>query len=539
MKEQSVSKGFAVLSAAGMIVKVLSFLYIPFLNAIIGDTGYGVYMAAYNVYVFIYVLTNSGVPVALSKLISELTAVKNYKDAVRSFKIARFFLLLMGVAMSLAMLALAMPLSNWIGYKESGLAIMALSPTLLFTAVASAYRGYFQGRGNMTPTAVSQVLEQVINVIFTLLFAFLLSRYGLAAACAGGTIGTSFGALVAAVYLILYYRKNHKFITRREEPVAQVKRYSFKQLARKIVYYGVPITLSVGMTYAGNLIDTWNTKNRLIAAGFSDEAATAYFGYLSKYVQFMNVPIAVITALATAIIPAVSAALAARNNTLAENRINHAFRLCLLVAVPSAAGLAVLSKPIYLLMHLLNGYELMMYGAIVLVLMSVVQIQNSILQGCGKLYNVTFNLFWGIVVKIAVNYFLIAMPKINIYGAIIGSAAGYLVPLILNGIAINRFLKVRISSVSLAVKPAIAAIVMGLIAGFSYLGIYKLLSFIGTGYAPNAIAVIAAIVVGSMVYFCMMILTGGINQEDMSSIPARLQRFIPLSIRKRLHPPQE
>ena len=146
MKEQSTARGFAILSAASMMVKILSLLYIPFLRKIIGDEGYGIYGASYQVYAFVFVLANSGIPVAISKLISELIAVKNYKDAIRGFKIARFMLLIIGIIMSIGMLIFAAPLANSVHYKEAYLSLLTLSPAILFTSIASAYRGYFQGQ---------------------------------------------------------------------------------------------------------------------------------------------------------------------------------------------------------------------------------------------------------------------------------------------------------------------------------------------------------------------------------------------------------
>lgn len=207
MKVQSVSRGFSVLAFAGITVKILSLLYIPFLLAIISDEGYGIYSAAYMVYVLIYAISNAGIPVAISKSVSELVAVGNYKDAIRSFKIARSFLLIIGIIMSIVMFLFASSLSKAIHFEKAYLAIVALSPTLLFTSVASSYRGYFQGRGNMTPTAISQIIEQVVNTIFTLVFAALLMRFGLVWACAGGTIGTSLGALFSAVFLVMYHKR--------------------------------------------------------------------------------------------------------------------------------------------------------------------------------------------------------------------------------------------------------------------------------------------------------------------------------------------
>jgi len=211
LNKQSTTKGFAILSAASFMVKLLSLLYVPFLRKILGEQGIGVYYSAYSIFVYIYILTNSGIPVAISKMVSELIAIGNYKDAVRTFKIARFLLLILGMIMSLLMLIFAVPLANRTESATARLAIMALSPTILITSVLSAYRGYFQGRGNMTPTAVSQVLEQIANTIFSLIFAAYFIKYGVAEGAAGGTIGTSVGALVAVIYMIYVYEKNKVF----------------------------------------------------------------------------------------------------------------------------------------------------------------------------------------------------------------------------------------------------------------------------------------------------------------------------------------
>ena len=253
MKKQSIAKGFMLLTAASMFVKVLSVLYIPFLRGILGDEGYGIYGAAYQAYTFIYVIANSGIPVAISKSISELTYMGNYKDALRTFKIARSYLIVIGAVLATGMFVLAGPISKVLHFEKSYLAILALSPTIFITAVASAYRGYFQGRGNMTYTAISQVLEQITNVAFTLIFALLLMKYGVEAACAGGTVGTSLGALTAMIFMTAMFYKNRNSIIPKDKVRKDVKRYTYKELAKRIIHYSVPITISVGATYAGNL----------------------------------------------------------------------------------------------------------------------------------------------------------------------------------------------------------------------------------------------------------------------------------------------
>lgn len=538
MKEQSTTKGFAILSAAGMMVKVLSILYIPFLLRIIGNEGYGVYMAAYQVYVFIYVLGNSGIPVAISKMVSELIAVNNYRDAVKGFKIARFVLLILGTVLTVLMMILAHPLAKFVHYEKASLAIFALAPAIFFTSVASTYRGYFQGRGNMTPTAVSQVLEQITNTILTLVFAGLLIKNGIAAACAGGTIGTSLGALVSAGYLIVIYEKNRRFKVPKGYKEMEVPRLTNKQILMRIIYYSLPLTLSVGLNYAGNFVDLANVKIRLISAGYSDAAGSALFGILTRYQQLLNVPIAIISALSAAILPAIASAIAVKDKKRALDRIHYALRFCFLVAVPSAVGLAVLSRPIFTMLFtskFADGAILMKYGSIVLVLMSIVQIQNAILQGMGKLYLSTFYLTLGIVGKIVTNYILVGIAQINILGAVFGSMVCFVIPMLLNHKLIIRLVRGKINLFRHAVKPVVSSAFMGLAAYITYYLIDKGVGMFIRGYFTNALATVGAIVVGGIVYFYGLVVTGGINEEDFSALPGKMKRIIPSFIKRKIY----
>lgn len=530
MKEQSVAKGFAVLSAAGIIVKVVSLLYLPFLLAIIGDSGNGIYVAAYQVYVFVFVLTNSGIPVAISKLVSELIAVGNCKDAVRSFKIARFLLIVIGLVMSVLMFFLSTPVAKILHFEDSALAILALAPSMFFTAVASSYRGYFQGRGNMTPTAVSQIIEQIVNAVFTIIFAALLIRVGLKEACAGGTLGTSLGALVSASFLVYFHKRNDRYKIPKAEGMVRVKRYTYGQLVKKIINYSVPITVAVGMQYAGNLVDLWNTKLRLIAADFTDLRATELYSHLYKYQQLLNAPIAITIALATALLPAISGAIALNDKKQVQDKVNFAFKLCFLTALPSAVGLTVLSTPVFELLKYGEGAYLMKYGAVVLVLMSVVQIQTSILQGLGKLNIVTISLILGIIGKIFTNYFLIAIPGINISGAIIGSIVGYLIPITLNYLTMRKFLRVKLNMANLMVKPLISSLLMGLAVFIIYKVIFAVLFFIPGSYIANAVAAVASIFAGAAVYFMILVLLKGISRADLDVAPQKVLKLIPRKV---------
>jgi stage V sporulation protein B len=533
--KQSTTKGFAILSAAGFMVKLLSLLYVPFLIYILGDEGYGIYARAYPIFVYMYILTNAGIPVAISKMVSELIAVENYKDAMKTFKIARFLLLILGTVMSLFMLFFAGTLASITKSDTARLAIMALAPTILISSVLSAYRGYFQGRGNMTPTAVSQVLEQIANTIFSLVFAAYFIKYGLAAGAAGGTIGTSLGALVAVIYMIYSYEKNKVFRVPKGYNKLNIKRLTTKKLVKRLLSYAVPMTVCVGLQQSGLLIDLWLVQLRMFDSGFVESQVTILWGVLTQYTTLIGVPIAIISSLAITILPSISSLVALRDKKAVKNKINYAFRLCFLVAVPSAVGLAVLAQPIvHFIKYSDEASRLLMYGSVVIIFMAVVAIQTSILQGLGKLYLVTFYAVLGLIGKVIINYIFVAIPSFNILGAVLATGVSFLIPLILNSLTINKVLRVKINLVRHAIKPIIASGVMAIVAKLMYVNFDFVFNFIKEGYFANAAAVIISMVFAMLTYFFTLVLIGGISKEDLEVLPGRITKLIPNTILNRI-----
>jgi stage V sporulation protein B len=536
MKTQSTTKGFAILSAAGMIVKLLSLIYVPLLQHYVGEDGYGIYFYTYTVFAFIYVITNTGLSSAISKTVSELTALNNYKDAVKVFKLARALLFVIGTAMSILMLILARPFSTFIKIPSAYLAISALAPAVLLTSIASSYRGYFQGRGDMNATAVSQVLEQIMNLVFSIIFAALLRRYGVGAACAGATVGTTIGALVSVIYLLHYYKKNKSYKISKEYNPEEIIRYSNKALFSKLINCSIPLTLSWGMQNAGGFIDTLYTKRRLLTAGFNDTEGDTKIGYLGKYQTLINVPITIVSALCSTILPVVSGAAAVNDRAAIKRSIDYAFKTCLLIAIPSAVGLAVLSQPIFntLFARYSSGAVLMKFGSAVLIFMAIVQIQATILQSIGKLYISTLYIAAGIVAKIILNYILIAKPNINILGAVFGSMAAFLVPLLLNNYLIKKSLKIKYSLIKLSVRPFIAAAFMGIIAYIVQFDVEYVLGFVYKGYFTQLVSTFAAMIAGVFSYLYALILVGGITKKEIEMIPHRFRKFIPKTLMKRI-----
>ncbi|MBU3144767.1 polysaccharide biosynthesis protein [Clostridium sp. CF012] len=535
LNKQSTTKGFAILTAAGFMVKFLSLLYVPFLATILGERGIGVYSSAYNIFIYVYILTNAGIPVAISKMVSELIALGNYKDAVKTFKIARFLLLILGMVMSILMLIFVVPIANVTQSATAKLAIMALAPTIVLSSVLSAYRGYFQGRGNMTPTAVSQVLEQVANTIFSLIFAAYFIKYGIAEGAAGGTIGTSVGALVAVIYMINFYEKNKVFRVPKGYNQLDIKRFTTKKIIKKLLGVAVPMTICLGIQQSGLLIDLWLVKSRLISSGMTKVQADVLWGVLFKYTTLINVPIAIISSLAITILPSISSLMALRDKKAVRNKINYAFRLCFLVAVPCAVGLAVLASPIVDLLHYGSSVgRLLIYGSVVILLMAVVSIQTSILQGIGKVYLVTIYAIFGLLGKIITNYIFVAIPSINVLGAIMANGVSFAILLMLNYITINKTLRIKTNLFNHAIKPIIASGVMAIVARLMYGNFNFIFSFVREGAFANAVALLIAMIFAVLTYFIILVLIGGITKEDLEIFPRKITRLIPNSILKRI-----
>ncbi|MBX4265581.1 putative polysaccharide biosynthesis protein [Clostridium estertheticum] len=528
MKKQSTSKGFAILSSAAIAVKLLSIIYMPFLLSIIGGSRpYAIYGVAYQIYAFIYVLTNTGIPSSISKLISEFVAVGNYRSAKKTFRISRLLLLILGIVMAFTMFCVSGPLTIHMNYGEAKYSVMALCPAIVFTSVASAYKGYFQGIRNMKPTAISQVLEGILNTVLSLLFSAIFIRYGVAAGCVGATMGTTLGALVSAIYLIVIYEKNKDFKVCNFDNDKKNVNHTNKQVIRRILKYSIPITLSIGIISAGTVIDSYNITSRLIAGGYLKDNAQSLYGMYLKYTTLINMPITIISALAVAVLPAISTAVALKDKQLVANKINFAFRISLLIVIPAAVGFSLLSKPIYELLHLSDGYKIMIFGSVIVIFSALIQIQTTILQGIGRLYAVIYYSVLGLIMKYIVNYILVAIPSVNIYGAIIGSAVGFGVPIILNILYILKIVKIKINFKAYIYKPLVSSIFMAVVVYAGYNILSYILGFIFKGYFNNAISVLIAIALGMLAYFYAMVLNKGITNDELDTILSKIKRFIP------------
>lgn len=535
MKEQSLTRSFAILSIAGILAKLMSLLYVPILRQVLGPDGIGIYFKVYDVFVFIYAVTNVGMQTAISKYVAELKAVGNHKDAVRTFKIARALLIGVGLVCTAIMFFGASKIATVTNNPRTVYGLMFLSPAILMTCILATYKGYFQGMSQMKPVAIASLLEQFANVFISIGFAILLMKYGVELGSAGGTLGTSIGALIAIIYLVYIY---YVFKPEKDAALNQgegVKRIRPKKILKVLLTYGLPITLSAGLQNFGNVIDMANVNSRLMVAGFGVKEADALYGLLGQWRTLINVPMVFITSLCIAMLPVLSKASVLKDKISMAKNIRFSFRITYLIGIPSAIGLAVLSKEVYKYMYTdENGYLMMILGSAVLVLMAIVFVQNIVLQSTNNFYFVVVTLIIGLLVKLIANYILVADPRFNIYGAIVGFYLYYIVVILLNNIKIKSATKIKIGHINLMKKPLIAGVYMG--AGIAlarfiimrFIDVSKFGMAIGLGYTC------ILVLVGVALYGQALIVLKAIKAEDIKSISPGLYNRIPNRIKNKL-----
>ena len=535
MKEQSTTKSFAILSIAGIIAKLLSLVYIPVLTRIL-NFQMDIYYGLYDIFVFIYALTNIGMQTAISKYVSELSAVGNHKDAIRTFKIARGFLIGIGLLCMFTMFFGANFIANFMKKPEMAYGIMFLSPAILTTSILATYKGYFQGRNNMTPVALASIFEQIANVFISIFFGFVLVKLGgIELGSAGATIGTSIGAIIAVLYLIYMYKILNPEKEARLTQEKSVKRVRTKVIIKVLIAYGLPITLSSGLQNFGNIIDLANVQSRLLAAGFMNSEAREMYALLGQWRTLINIPMIFITSLCIALLPVLSKANVLKDKIAMNKNIKFAFRLTYVLAIPSTIGLMILSKEVYqYLFGRPNGYEMMIVGGITIILMAIVFVQNIVLQSINKFYFVMYTLVFGLVIKFISNYILIAIPSINIYGAVIGFIVYFTVVSVINHYKITKVTKIKIRHLVLIIKPFLASLYMGFGIVVLRMLFTMFIKIEDLNTVTGLLYTAMLVVFGVVLYIQGLITFKAVRKSDIRSVSPRLYNKIPQFIKNRL-----
>ncbi|MCD7855409.1 MAG: polysaccharide biosynthesis protein [Clostridiales bacterium] len=528
-KNSSFVKQAVILAVASMIVRLLGFAYRVPLTNMIGDEGNGIYSAGYYIYTFFLILSSSGLPAAISKMISEKVALGEYKNARRIFKVSLCVAGTLGIIGMAIMFFGAERLALLVGSPRSVYTLMSLAPTVFICAVMSVYRGWYQGFNTTIPTAVSQVVEQIFNAFFSVYLAWVLLGYGIEMGAAGGTMGTGIGALAGLITIVIISfitKKSYNAIFAEDKGGYAVE--TAKQITGRLFKTAIPIITGTAVFSMTNLIDMKMVMVRLAASGaFTSREADILYGQLTgKYVTLTTLPVSISTALATAVLPNIAASIALKDQKAVKAKVNTSLRLTMIISIPAAIGMGVLANQILQLLYpnYPEGGELLAIGAISIIFLALSQIETGILQGIGKVYVPAVNALIGAIVKIPLNYVLIAIPSINVKGAVISTIGCYIVCALLNLLALKRATGIKFDFVSILLKPILASLIMGV----GCLGLYKLIYAV---LPSNSICTIIAIIFAIIVFVVALALMKGFKREDLALLPmgskliATLEKF--------------
>jgi stage V sporulation protein B len=497
MKRQSLVKGTLILGIAGILAKAMGILFRWPLIMLIGDEGVGYYQMSYPLYTF-FIAIASGVPYAISKMVAEKNAVGDKEGSVQVLRSALLLMMILGGGFSAFLLAFSKDLIhifNWSDKAYYSLLGISLAPFII--SIINSFRGFFQGMQNMYPTAVSQILEQLGRVCLGVGLAIFFLPRGIQYSAGGAAFGATAGGGLAVIYLIYkYFRVRGEFTKTRARRDSNI-------LGRLL---GIAIPMSIGATVSSimGLLDSMIVPRKLLEAGFDKVQATTLFGqYTGKAMVMVSVPLTLSVALCSALVPVIAAAHRLNNRDEVSQKIDTALRISMVVAIPCAFGLYFMASPILGLIfpgHS-EGYKILQYLSLCLPFIILSQLSTSILQGAEIKYPPIVNLGMGCIVKVIITYTLVSIPNINIFGAIIGSAAGYMVAALLNIRKLKIAFRIKINYYDILIKPAFAAIIMIIAVVIVYINVYNYT-------VSNGISTLVAIALGAVIYGLLMLVFG-------------------------------
>lgn len=520
----------SILAVAGIIVRLIGILYrVPMTN-IIGDEGMGYYSTAFNVYNIMLILSSYSLPLAVSKMVSARMAKGQYRNAVRVLKAALVYATVVGgiacfitwnFADFFATTAFNTPFCVY--------ALKTLAPTIWIMAYLGVLRGFFQGHGTMIPTAISQIFEQVINAVISVVAAGVLFKIGLdsnrvynttgypqAFGAAGGTIGTGAGALAALLFMLLLFSIYWPVVKRRKRRDRSRRTDFYGDISVTFLFTVVPVIISSAVYNINAVVDNSIMAYGMEALGRGKEFLSLWGIYNNKYMLLVHVPLAMANSLSSSLIPSLSGAVARKEKGAVIAKTSLAIRFAMLIAIPSAVGLTVLSAPINNLLFKsgdnTEAIRMLITGSAAVIFLSMSTVTNAILQGINHMNVPVRNAFISLILHIGVLYLMLMVFKMGIYSMVFANIAFAVFMCILNAIAIRRYLNYRQEIVKTFLLPAVASAFMGAAA----FGVYKGVTLI---IKSNLLGTIFAVLAAIAVYGVLLIKLRCVDEEELYSMP--------------------
>lgn len=523
-----------ILAMASMIVRVIGLLYRAPLTAIIGDEGNGYYGTAYNIYTIILMVSSYSMPSAISKLMAQKLAVGEYRNANRVFRCALTYGVLVGLVGS----GLLFFGARFLVPDVAVCVLQVFAPTVFLFGILGSMRGYFQARGSMVQTSVSQILEQLANAVVSIAAAWLLMQTAVGAdptrraqlGAMGSALGTGAGVLIALLFMVFCFRRSKE--GRKAEILSDAtgKEEKYRIFLRDTILVITPFMLSgVIMNLTTSLNQTIYMRMLIDLKGAGETATTTLYGIFSnKAVVISNIPISIATAVSSAIIPGISAAYARRDETGARRQVGNAIRITSIVAIPSAVGLAVLARPITMLMFpqmesLELASSLLSLLAVTVIFYSISTITNAALQSIGRMNLPLVSAGIALVVQTVVLVLLLRFTDLDVRALVLVSILYSVMIFAVNQYYLRRFLGIRQDVRRDYLQPLVCAALMGAAAK----AVYYLVSMAAEPvenlpkgfYFRNLAATAAALLAAVLVYGYTMVRSGTIRRKDLLSMP--------------------
>ncbi|MBR3817694.1 MAG: polysaccharide biosynthesis protein [Clostridia bacterium] len=587
-KKQSVLNGAMMLMFAVLLVKVIGLLFKIPLTDMIGAAGRGYFNSAYEIYTPIFAISMAGLPVAVSRMVAENIALGNYREPRMIRKVSQRLFIIVGVTGTLILLAAAYPYARFVANIRSLPAVLCVAPSIFFCCYMSTYRGYYEGLRNMTPTAISQVVEALGKLVVGLILAKLVTQTGMSQyesgmlasgnisatvfgnevtslaeangvitpwAAAGAVMGVTIGSVAAAVFLTIYYKIKGDGITR-TQLVNSEKSSPSDVLAKEMIKIAVPMVVSALILNITNLVDTVTIQSRLTSAIEADSASVLQmhsaaineavrlsrinisdsaeivkylWGSYGMALDFRNLIPNLTLQLGISALPALAAAWAVKDKKGTKSTIELVLRICMLIGLPAGFGMAALATPLLTLIYGRGSSSdaipvvapIMVAYGIATALMAVSTPITNMLQAIGRTDIPVKSVVVGAICKITCNFVLVGNPKINVYGAVVGTILFYVVIVACNLTSLLRISKVKVNWTSILVKPLICAALCGVTAFAAYGLLSKIFPVTNTESILNMGTVSTVISVGLavIVYAISLLLLKGVAREDISVLP--------------------
>ncbi len=508
-----------------VMVKLLGLAYRLVITNIdgFGDVGNGYYNFGFQIYTLLLAISSVGIPNAISKLVSERCALDDFKGAFRIFKVSLGLFSIIGGGLSLLLFFGAEPFSTYILDAPGAMYTMkVLSPSILFVSVSSVIRGFFMGQDNPKATSTSQILEQFLKSTTTIIIVLCLTGQKAEYMAAGATLATTISTALSLIYLFGFYASHKKEIRQKYAAAPSLKTNgSTLSVAKTVFWVSMPISLSSVVTSLNRVLDSV-TVNRGLKTAFAgiisdaallDENAVALSGQLSKSDVLINLPLALNFALSAVLVPTIAGALAVKDYSTASKRVSFSLLISTVIALPCTAGYMALSDGIMRMIYF-NASE----GAMLFAMMAPTVFFSAVnqtiygsLQGIGKIFVPALSTLCGGAAKLIINLILIPMPKVNIYGAPIGSIVCQAIAFAISYGVLCKNLPVKLRVGRYFVRPLVASGVMGV-------AVWAFHRF-GERLIGNTAATLISIVIGVAVYFALIIAMKVFSKEEVSMLP--------------------